>query len=255
MKIVTLVFFNCFSMAYVWTQVPFYSSLNGHSHNDYTQKKPFNTAFKSRMGSIEADVYLIGDTLYVAHERTEVKPTHTLESLYLKPLAKAVKKGKCYPLQLMIDIKTGGDSTLKAIMRQITPYTSIFKGKKPVLFVISGNRPKPENWLSYPSFIQFDGRPNETYTPEQWQKVGLVSDNFMRYTNEEHKEISHETVFQKMKMMIEASHLRGKKVRFWATSDDPSVWRTLMAMGVDFINTDAPKNLKKFIGKARKNRI
>ena len=252
MKLVTLAFINCLFVAHTWSQIPVYSSLNGHSHNDYTQKKPFTTAFKSRMGSIEADVYLIGNTLYVAHERKEVKLTHTLESLYLKPLAKAVKKGKCYPLQLMIDIKTGGDSTLQAIIQQIKPYSSIFQGKSPILFLISGNRPKPENWLSYPSFIQFDGRPTETYTPEQWQKVGLVSDSFKNYTNENQKDIKEEVVFQKMKTMIEASHNRGKKVRFWATSDDPSVWRALMSLGVDFINTDVPKNLKKFVGKARK---
>jgi alkaline phosphatase len=228
-------------------QAPVYSSLNGHSHNDYAQKRPFVTAFKARMGSIEADVFLVNDTLFVAHDRKDIKPTRTLENLYLKPLATAIETGKNYPLQFLIDIKTEADSTLRAIVRDIAQYPSLYKQSCQINIVISGNRPKPIGWLNYPNYIQFDGRPTETYNPEQWQRIGLMSANYKQYESEVEKEIVNPIVFQKMKTMVEMAHTHGKKVRFWGTTDSKKEWKTLMALGVDFINTDFPKRLKRFL--------
>lgn len=56
-----------------------------HSHNDYLQKAPFWTAYANGLASIEVDVHLKDTTLYVAHDATEIRKAHTLQSLYLDP--------------------------------------------------------------------------------------------------------------------------------------------------------------------------
>ncbi len=239
------VLFSC----HIWAQKPLKSSIFGHSHNDYAQKYPFKTAFDAHMGSIEADVFLINNDLYVAHETKDIKPTNTLEDLYLKPIIEAIQAGKAYPMILLIDIKSQADSTLDVVVQQIARYPSFLNEKCPVQFIISGNRPPLEKWATYPSFIQFDGRPNEIYTTETWQRVGIVSQSFDKYTFQKgQKEIDNST-FEKMKSMVEAMHTQGKRVRFWATPDTKSVWKALTKMGVDFINTDKPKRLKTFLNK------
>jgi alkaline phosphatase len=247
MKRIFLIYLQCLCLTQGWAQVTKYSSLNGHSHNDYAQKRPFATAFEARMGSIEADVFLINDTLYVAHDRKDIQPARTLENLYLKPLTTAIEAGKIYPLQFLIDIKTEADSTLRAIVRDIAHYPTIYKQNSLVAIVISGNRPKPVGWINYPNYILFDGRPSETYTPEQRQRIGLMSANYKQYESEKEKKISNPIVFQKMKDMVVTAHAQGKKVRFWGTADSKKEWKTLMALGVDFINTDVPNRLKRFL--------
>lgn len=42
-----------------WTQFLVSHTPLGHSHNDYYQNQPFQTAFEAGMGSIEADIYFM----------------------------------------------------------------------------------------------------------------------------------------------------------------------------------------------------
>lgn len=56
-----------------------------HAHNDYEHPRPLFDALDHRFGSVEADIYLVGDQLLVAHDPVELDPTRTLESLYLAP--------------------------------------------------------------------------------------------------------------------------------------------------------------------------
>lgn len=222
------------------------NAISGHSHNDYEQKYPLKTAFDARMGSIEADVYLVNNNLYVSHEAKDINPSKSLDKLYLKPLAKAIRQKKAYPMILLIDIKSQADSTLDEIVKQIAHYSAFIKPNCLVQFVISGNRPQPEKWSSYSHFIQFDGRPSENYTPEQWTHIGMVSQSFGKNAKLGQNDIPQET-FDKMKTVVDAVHAHNKKVRFWATPDSKAVWETLAKMGVDFINTDTPTALRAFL--------
>ncbi len=245
MKFSIIYLVSFFLVNIAWAQV----SISGHSHNDYVQKHPLKTAFEARMGSIEADVFLVDNNLYVAHEAKEINPTFTLVDLYLKPLTELVQTGKAYPLIILIDIKTHADSTLDEVVQQIARYPVVLGENCPVKFVISGNRPNPTKWASYPPFIQFDGRPHEIYTPQQWQRVGMVSDSFNNFISEKGQKTINQETFNKMKAVADTIHTQGKKVRFWATPDTQKVWKALAKMGVDFINTDTPKALRGFLNK------
>ena len=105
----------------VTAQPPRYTVSNAHSHNDYAQKEPFWGAYKTGFGSIEADIFLLGGTLMVAHDTKELMANkRTLASLYLEPLVTCLIKNNGYPyedttrdLQMLIDIKS--DSIIRLI--------------------------------------------------------------------------------------------------------------------------------------------
>lgn len=40
---------------------------------------------------------------------------------------------------------------------------------------------------------------------------------------------------------------KGKKARLWGAPDTPLAWRILLELGMDFINTDAPQELNRFL--------
>src|ERR1700744_3759708 len=89
-----------------------YTVANCHSHNDYEQAVPFHWAYGEAFGSIEADVFLIHDTLFLAHDTPEQKRHRTLEDWYIKPLDSAVASHGGYPyadtgrnLQMLIEPK------------------------------------------------------------------------------------------------------------------------------------------------------
>jgi alkaline phosphatase len=121
-----------------------------------------------------------------------------------------------------------------------------------VQFIISGNRPQPKKWATYPPYILFDGRPNETYTPNAWQRIGVVSQSFEKYISKKGQKDIDNSTFERMKTVVDSLHAQGKKVRFWATADQKSVWKALAKMGADFINTDKPRKLRRFLIKFKK---
>src|SRR5258708_19344042 len=72
---------------------------NVHAHNDYEHARPLFDALDHGFCSVEADIHLVEGQLLVAHSRSEVKPSRTLQSLYLEPLRERVRKnaGWVYP--------------------------------------------------------------------------------------------------------------------------------------------------------------
>jgi alkaline phosphatase len=239
------------SIVFLWATLPLIGftqqNISGHSHNDYAQKRPFKTAFEAKMGSIEADVFLVNNRLYVAHEEKDIKAAYTLEDLYLKAIHDVVSRGNAYPFILLIDIKSQADSTLDAVVKELAQYPILLKEDCPVKFVISGNRPKAIQWQSYPSYIQFDGRPTESYSHEQWQRVGMVSQSFDKFVSKKGQKDIDLATMTRLKGVIDSIHAQGKRVRFWATADKKKVWQALAKLQVDFINTDKPKALRRFL--------
>ncbi|KAL7580392.1 hypothetical protein ACA910_004417 [Epithemia clementina (nom. ined.)] len=58
----------------------------GHSHNDYYQQRPLWSALQHGLTSIEVDVFLKHNQLWVAHTVFELDPHQRMDNLYLKPL-------------------------------------------------------------------------------------------------------------------------------------------------------------------------
>jgi len=214
-----------------------------HSHNDYEQKAPFYQAFSAGCQSIEADVFLQNGKLLVAHNKEDLDPKNTLEQLYLEPIISYSKKISAIgePLYLFIDCKTEAIVTLTEIVKSVESKRQILelvKNQK-LKIIISGNRPSPEHYTDYPDFILFDHQ-DISEAPLNIEKVGTISLPFYRYSrwNGKGRLSSYDSL--RVSNAIHFAHSVGKKIRFWATPDNPTSWFTLVKMGVDFINTDKP---------------
>ena len=59
-----------------------------HSHNDYEHERPLFDALDCHFKSVEADVYSVGDSLFMVHSFDQIKPGRTFRQLYLEPLKK-----------------------------------------------------------------------------------------------------------------------------------------------------------------------
>lgn len=246
-----ILFLFCFQF-FLFAHAQEYNASNIHSHNDYQSKLPFYSAYSNEVGVIEADVFLVENELFVAHTSKEIAPHNTLKSLYLEPLSSKLKNlgGKAYPsnapLILMIDIKSDADLTLKTIVQQLKIFPDIISNKN-IKIVISGNRPLPTLWSTYPEFIHFDGRLNENYTENQVERIEMISADLKAITVWNGKGVLTQPDAEKIQQIIKKVHNQNKKIRFWGTQDNVNTYMTLMNLNVDFIGTDKVAELTQFI--------
>lgn len=206
-----------------------------HAHNDYEHDRPFFEAFQLGFGSIEADVYAVNGQLLVGHERNQLSLNRNLKDLYIDPIIrvlKANKEGNFH--QLLIDSKTSADSTLPLIIAALKPYAELIQ-QKGFRIVISGNRPKPAQYIESPAWITFDGRSDERFPTN---KVMLESESMMKFGFWAGQGPIPAGLKEKLKNYVEQVHANGRKVRLWATPDSLLGYQALLDIGVDYIGTD-----------------
>ena len=226
--------------------------------------RPLFDALENGFRSIEADVFSQGDSLYVAHDRKDIKPGRTLRALYLEPLMEYMEdRNAIYdstsPLILLIDIKDNGLTTYKLLDRILNESREILcrvsdeayvSGS--VMVVISGNRPIEYMMEQTERFAFVDGRMQdltEEYSP---QLMPLISDRWTKYFSWRGKGDMPENERTQMRLYVQQAHENGQLIRFWATPDIPgkerdAVWTELLEAGVDLINTDDLVGLRAFL--------
>ncbi|MFM9614097.1 hypothetical protein DF268_15800 [Streptomyces sp. V2] len=238
-----------------------------HAHNDYEHTRPLFDALDHRFGSVEADIFLVGDQLLIGHEVSDLDPTRTLESLYLEPLAARVRanhgsvyRGWRQPIQLLIDIKTEGSSTYLELDRHLRRYPGLFTTyahgrvrKGAVTAVVSGDR-AARGPLEAQTFRRafYDGRLADLGTAAPASLAPLISDNWTLNFTWLGVGPFPEAERQRLRGIVSAAHERGQKVRFWATPDiagpaRDALWAELLAAGVDYLNTDDLAGLEVFL--------
>jgi len=251
-RIVFIISILCISFNSI-AQPASYSVANAHSHNDYENPVPFYTAYNEHFGSIEADIFLQKDELVVAHDMKEVLMHRTLEQLYLEPLAAAVQKNNGFAyadtnrqLQMLIDIKTDAATTLKKLIEILKQFPVLINNRS-IKWVITGNRPDQSEFVSYPSFILFDGELYKEYTQEALTKIVMLSDDFKNYSHWDGKGNIPAPEEAKLTEAINKAHHLHKAVRFWDAPDNVEAWMQFMKFGVDYINTDHITSLSMFL--------
>jgi len=237
-----------------------------HAHNDYEHDRPLLDALEHGFTSVEADVWLVDGELRVAHDFADARAGVTLESLYLDPLDKLVRQQghSAYPgwngsLQLLIDIKSDGETTYAAVEKVLAEHPEIMtryaNGKVsagPVTAVISGNRPLAMMQAADKRFSFYDGRSADLASGMPAALMPLVSDNWTKLFTWQGVGPMPEAERTKLRAYVETAHAKGYRVRFWATPDQPgaardAMWTELLDAGVDHINTDDLPGLDKFL--------
>ncbi|MDT7845295.1 phosphatidylinositol-specific phospholipase C/glycerophosphodiester phosphodiesterase family protein [Streptomyces justiciae] len=242
-----------------------------HAHNDYEHPRPLFDALDHRFGSVEADIFLVGDQLLIGHTVDDLDPTRTLESLYLDPLARIVKAnhGSVYrgwrrPLQLLIDIKTEGSSAYLELDRHLQRYKHLFTtyahGRVfpgPVTAVISGDRAARTPMEAQTVRRAFyDGRLTDLGSSAPASFISLISDNWTLNFTWQGVGTFPDSERQKLHGIVDTAHARGQQVRFWATPDvagpaRDALWGELLAADVDYLNTDDLAGLEAFLDARR----
>ncbi|KAF5390288.1 hypothetical protein D9757_002853 [Collybiopsis confluens] len=246
-----------------------------HSHNDYWRDVPLLTALSFGVASVEADVWFVNDTLFVGHELAALTPDRTFDSLYVQPLLAILARqnpvnsftanqtspngvfdtSSGTPLQVLIDMKTDGNSTLPPVLKALEPlrqlkYLTTFENGILTLSAVTaigtGNTPLDGIKALSPRDVFFDAPlialddPNTVYNVSLspiastdygpaigWPGIGAISDS----------QLANMTKF------IHDAHSRGIKARFWDTPGWPiqarhAIWEQLLNTGADWLNAD-----------------
>jgi hypothetical protein len=231
-----------------------------HAHNDYEHKRPLFDALDHGFCSVEADIYLVDGQLLVAHERSQVRPERTLQSLYLDPLRERVKKngGRVYPngpeVTLLIDLKSDWKQiypVLRNVLKQYSDMLVTFhdgiRETNAILAIATGNRSKEMFQGESVRYAAIDGELEDLDSSYKSDFIPWISGNWYRSFHWRGTGAIPDEEKNKLKDIVRRAHQKGMKVRFWASPDQPVFWRELMDDEVDLINTDDLAGAQKFL--------
>jgi hypothetical protein len=236
-----------------------------HAHNDYEHDLPLYDALAHGFNSVEADIFLVNDDLFVAHNRRDITSERTLRRLYLDPLRERVKHnvGRVYPngpqFTLLIDIKSGAVETDRTLDRILAEYQDIFtsfglggRSDKAVLAIVSGNHPREFMESQKLRYAGCDGRLTDLKSESSADLIPMISDNWRNHFKWNGTGEMPTKERDKLREIVQKAHEKGRLVRFWSTPDNPSpareaFWRELLSTGVDLINTDDLEGLRQFL--------
>ncbi len=263
-------YFSAFFLQTLWGQpaIPC-----GHSHNDYMQSRPLYTAIELGYGSIEIDVCLDkNNQLKVSHDPVVLSSKKTIEEMYFEPIVKMIEQkdtvfryNNNYPLILMIDIKTNGDSAykyLKPVLDKYEPYITQYNYKKdsvikaPLKICLSGNKPttpvvEAEEWqlvkndvsMPYPVHQEFLDFAASVYMLDVLFTIERRSVPYFKFLKYNGIGEPGKRDQLALEWYVTATHKKNKQVRFYAAGNNKKIWKYLLDGGVDWINID---HLKKF---------
>lgn len=233
---------------------------NAHSHNDYCQNNPLTDALNNRFNSIEVDVFLIKNQLFVSHTYPVFKK-QTLEELYLNPLQKIWRERnqeiyRDEPLILLIDIKSNAEKTYLALQELLKKHNEMFTQwsngqiyKRAVTVVISGNTPKELVKNNSNQMIFLDQNLLSVKELRGQERGFMASTKYSNVLKWKGKGEIPKAEKEKLITLVNQAHQQGKKVRLWASPENTIVWKALLDCGVDLINTDELKKLNSFLMK------
>jgi hypothetical protein len=233
---------------------------HAHAHNDYEHKRPLFEALENGFCSVEADVFLVDGKLLVGHTRSSLRPERTLESLYLDPLRERAKAngGRIYPggpsIFLLVDVKSSGKDTCAALLKILDGYDDLVSvtrdGKfepRAVTVVVSGNCDRETITAPAVRRAGIDGRPGDLDSAAPVQEIPWISESWRPMFRWRGIGPMPDEERMRLRAFTARAHKHGRLVRFWATPEEPALWKELRADGVDLLNTDRLADLRQFL--------
>jgi hypothetical protein len=231
-----------------------------HAHNDYEHMRPLLDALDHGFCSVEADIWLTPDGLLIGHDRKDLKAGRTLESLYLEPLRERIKAngGRVFKdgpqFFLLIDVKTEAEATYAALDKVLAQYADILTmtlwggiEPKTVTVILSGNRASDAIAKQPVRYLGIDGRPENLDANPSAELYPWVSGNWTLFFKWNGKGPMPADEKAKLNEMVKRAHEQGRKIRFWSTAENETMWKELLDAGVDYINTDKLDELQRFL--------
>lgn len=239
-----------------------------HAHNDYHHPRPLLDALAHGFCSVEADVFLADGQLLIGHDRSELRAGRTLTSLYLEPLRQRIRKeggsvyGGARQFTLLVDVKTEAEPAYGALRAVLADYADILTvvdgdGPKPggVTVVVSGNRARDLIAADTPRFCGIDGRLSDLESDAPAHLLPLLSDRWGKHFEWRGAGPMPDQEKDKLARLVARAHEKGRRVRFWATPEKPTLWLALEEAGVDLIGTDQLAALQSHLLDRRGGRV
>lgn len=239
----------------------------GHSHNDYTRKRPLLNALNNGYMSIEVDVFLKKGDLKVAHTKMGIRKRKTLVNMYLAPLLAQYREyqGKIYhgvadELVIMIDLKTNEqevmivlDEVLSSYKEMLTVYENGSKKQGAVRIILSGGDVKYTAEDYAPRYFSIDGGMDDIESGISSELLPRVSAHYGSLFSWNGKGAMPEEEKELLIDLVNRAHANGRKIRFWALPNHVNVWKQLLDAGVDWINVDDLEGFREFYLKWKTN--
>ncbi len=269
LPVVVVLFLVCMTPAHIACSqiVPL---TGAHAHNDYNNERPLIDALSYGFTSIEVDVLLIENEIYVGHDLPDGSNLlPTLTDIYLQPLDSIMRRngGALYPgynqeSYLMIDIKTEAEETYRMLKKLLQTYKSWIrqyeagidqKGKLTIF--LSGNRPVKTVTMDPERLVSLDGRPEDLgkgYSPDVMPVISQSYHNYSKWKGVGDMPVVHQ---EKIRALAKDVHSEGKLLRLWAIPDMKNGWRMLKTLGVDMINTDDLEGFRDYFLEEKINKV
>jgi hypothetical protein len=233
---------------------------HAHAHNDYEHQRPFFEALENGFCSVEADVFLVDGKLLVGHTRSSLRPERTLESLYLDPLRERAKanSGRIYSggpsIFLLVDVKSKAKETCEALLKVLDRYDDLVSvvrdghfEPRAVTVVVSGNCDRETIGKPAVRRAAIDGRPPDLDSDAPAHLIPWVSESWRTLFHWRGEGPIPAEEKARLREFTAKAHKHGRLVRFWATPEEPALWKELRADGVDLLNTDRLADLRRFL--------
>jgi hypothetical protein len=157
-------------------------------------------------------------------------------------------------MMLLVDIKSEGRRVYAVLRDVLVSYRDILSGvengqyhRRAVEVVISGDRPWEDIAADQTRYVGIDGRLADLESQTPAHLVPLISDRWTSHFGWRGIGDFPSEERDKLRSIVERAHAAGRRVRFWATPENPPLWRELAAAEVDHINTDQLDNLRDFL--------
>lgn len=227
--------------------------LPAYAHNDYENARPLFDALALGYQGVEADFHLVDGALLVAHDRHEVRPERTLESLYLAPLRGWIQRcgtilADGRPFQLNIEAKTEGYGAYHAMTAALARYrdmlTVVRDGREipgPVQVVLVGWSPPLDELAAEPerlAAVQWYADHPEGVPDAPAHLIRLISLDYGRITKWDGRGNPPADVQGMLARLVAARDaVPGRRARVHAVPVNGRVYQFLLAAGVDLIGS------------------
>lgn len=221
----------------------------GHSHNDYLRVRPLEDALEQGFRSVEADVWLTGDSVRVSHLGWIYDGT--LAELYLDPLEARVRArgsvlGDGEPFLLWLDLKSP-DRRLGERLREVLGRYEMFR-RGAVTAVLTGASEPKRAYFSGASgpagairdSLRFDpDDPTRAGPEDPWGWYSLSWSSLLDWDGAGEAPAEQ---LARLRERVGRVHAKGRKLRIWGGPDRPEAWRAQLDAGVDLVGTDSPED-------------
>jgi hypothetical protein len=245
-----------------------------HSHNDYWRPVPFYSALAVGAVSVEADVWLVNDKLYIGHERNALTTNRTFDSLYIQPILSVLRAQNLnssfinsrtangvfdtasgQTLYLWVDVKTDGPTTFPAVVKALQPlrdagYLTRFDGSAvipgPVTVIGTGNTPLNQVQGVAPRDYFWDApipTLNTTFANITKEVSPIASTDFAVVFGDVRNRTFSDFQLATLRSQVAVANAKGIGLRYWDQPGWPvgtrnAIWRVLWDEGVSLLNVD-----------------